>query len=85
MPVTSPTLVPRPPIIPLVLPRAPHVNPTPLPKLDRYPGRMDLRRDLQREFEDLSEEEEELEESVRCIPFICSVVNQRSLTSSTHP
>ncbi|KAG0701509.1 hypothetical protein DFH29DRAFT_555459 [Suillus ampliporus] len=61
MPVTSPTLVPRPPILPLVLPRAPQVNPTPLPKLDRYPGRMDTRRDLQREIEDLSDEENELE------------------------
>ena len=65
MPVTSPTLVPRPPILPLVLPRAPQVNPSPLPKLDRYPGRMDIRRDLQREIEDLSDEENELEDAVR--------------------
>ncbi|KAG2135233.1 uncharacterized protein EDB93DRAFT_1339687 [Suillus bovinus] len=63
MPITSPTLVPRPPTIPLVLPRAPQVNPTPLPKLDRYPGRMDTRRDLQREIDDLSDEENELEDS----------------------
>ncbi|OAX44595.1 hypothetical protein K503DRAFT_795226 [Rhizopogon vinicolor AM-OR11-026] len=67
MPVTSPTLVPRPPVIPLVLPRAPQVNPTPLPKLDRYPGRMDLRRDFQREIEDLSDEETELEDSTLAI------------------
>ncbi|KAG1855086.1 hypothetical protein C8R48DRAFT_675396 [Suillus tomentosus] len=51
MPIISPTLVPRPPIIPIILPRTPQVNPTPLPKLDRYPGRMDTRRDLQREIE----------------------------------
>ncbi|KAG1724758.1 uncharacterized protein EDB91DRAFT_120716 [Suillus paluster] len=63
MPVTSPTLVPRPPLLPLVLPRAPLVLPTPLPKLDRYPGRMDNRRDLQREIEDLSDEENELEDA----------------------
>jgi hypothetical protein len=73
MPVTSPTLIPRPPVIPLVLPRAPYVNPSPLPKLDRYPGRMDIRRDFQREIEDLSDEETELEEAVRD-SFICEVV-----------
>ncbi|KAJ8594301.1 hypothetical protein M405DRAFT_878842 [Rhizopogon salebrosus TDB-379] len=67
MPVTSPTLVPRPPVIPLVLPRAPYVNPSPLPKLDRYPGRMDIRRDFQREIEDLSDEETELEEATIAI------------------
>ncbi|KAG2049582.1 hypothetical protein BDR06DRAFT_696519 [Suillus hirtellus] len=51
MPITSPALVPRPPIIPLILSRTPQVNPTPLPKLNRYPERMDTRRDLQRELE----------------------------------
>ncbi|KAG0694990.1 hypothetical protein DFH29DRAFT_814658 [Suillus ampliporus] len=60
MPVTSPTLVPRPSTLPLVLPRAPRVNPTPIPKIDRYPGRMN--RDLQREMDDLSDEEKEIED-----------------------
>ncbi|KAG2100195.1 uncharacterized protein F5147DRAFT_839271 [Suillus discolor] len=68
MPITSPTLVPRPPIIPVVLPRAPQVNPTPLPKLDRHPGRMDTRHDLQREIDDLSDEENELEDSESRVP-----------------
>lgn len=70
MAVASPTLIPRPPVIPLVLPRAPQVNPTTLPKLDRYPGRMDLRRDFQRDIEDLSDEETELEDAVR-LSFTC--------------
>ncbi|KAF9246389.1 hypothetical protein BU15DRAFT_85156 [Melanogaster broomeanus] len=49
MSITSPTLIPRPPVIPLVLPKPPHVGPTPLPKSDRFQGRINHRRDLQRE------------------------------------
>ncbi|KAG1743393.1 hypothetical protein EDB19DRAFT_1698155, partial [Suillus lakei] len=45
--------------------RAPRVNPTPLLKFDRYPGRMDTQCDLQREIDDLSDEENELEDAIR--------------------
>ncbi|KIJ69122.1 hypothetical protein HYDPIDRAFT_23979 [Hydnomerulius pinastri MD-312] len=62
MSIASPTLIPRPPIIPLVLPKAPHVGPTPLPKADRFQGRINHRRDWLREADDLSEEEDDLED-----------------------
>ncbi|KAH7923483.1 hypothetical protein BV22DRAFT_1015373 [Leucogyrophana mollusca] len=63
MSILTPTLIPRPPLIPLVLPNPPQPNPAPLPKANRYPGRMNNRRDLQREMDDLSDEENELEET----------------------
>ncbi|KAF9227754.1 hypothetical protein BS17DRAFT_774257 [Gyrodon lividus] len=62
MSIASPTLIPRPPVIPLVLPKPPHVGPTPLPKSDRFQGRINHRRDLQREADDLSDEENDLED-----------------------
>ncbi|KIJ69121.1 hypothetical protein HYDPIDRAFT_164771 [Hydnomerulius pinastri MD-312] len=64
MSIASPTLIPRPPVIPLVLPKAPHVGPTPLPKADRFQGRINHRRDLLREADDLSEEENDLEDCI---------------------
>ncbi|KAI6045565.1 hypothetical protein EDC04DRAFT_3053920 [Pisolithus marmoratus] len=63
MSIVSPTLIPRPPLIPLVLPKAPHFGPVPLPKRDRFYGRLSTRRDLEREMNDLSDEEGDLEES----------------------
>ncbi|KAH7906158.1 hypothetical protein BJ138DRAFT_1163293 [Hygrophoropsis aurantiaca] len=62
MSVVTPTLIPRPLIVPLVLPNPPQPNPAPLPKANRFPGRMNNRRDLQHEMDDLSDEENELEE-----------------------
>ncbi|KAH7889617.1 hypothetical protein F5I97DRAFT_1845752 [Phlebopus sp. FC_14] len=62
MSIPSPTLIPRPAVIPLVLPKAPHVGPTPLPKADRFQGRLNHRRELQREIDDLSDEENDLED-----------------------
>ncbi|KIK31065.1 hypothetical protein PISMIDRAFT_670007 [Pisolithus microcarpus 441] len=64
MSIISPTLIPRLPLIPLVLPKAPHFGPVPLPTRDRFYGRLTTRRDLEREMNDLSDEEGDLEESV---------------------
>jgi hypothetical protein len=64
MSIASPTLIPRPPVVPLVLPRLPHIGPVPLPKSDRYQGRINHVRDLQREADDLSDEENDLEDCV---------------------
>lgn len=64
MSIVSPTLIPREPVVPLVLPKAPHFGPTPLPKRDRFHGRFNTRRDLQREMDDLSDEENDLEDCV---------------------
>lgn len=65
MSIASPTLIPRHPVVPLVLPKPPHIGPTPLPKADRYQGRINHVRDLQREADDLSDEENDLEDCVR--------------------
>ncbi|KAG6336320.1 hypothetical protein ID866_2769 [Astraeus odoratus] len=62
MSIVSPTLIPREPVIPLVLPKPPHFGPTPLPKDDRTHGRFSSRRDLQRDTSDLTDEEDEIEE-----------------------
>ncbi|KAF8559705.1 hypothetical protein OG21DRAFT_1492999 [Imleria badia] len=62
MSIASPTLIPRPPVVPLVLPKPPHIGPTPLPKVDRFQGRINHVRDLQREADDLSDEENDLED-----------------------
>ena len=64
MSVATPTVIPQPPIFPRLLPKPPQPHPTPLPKPDRVYGRLNVRRDLVKEMEDLSEEENELEELV---------------------
>ena len=64
MSVATPTVIPRPKIFPHLLPRPPQPHPTPLPKPGRVYGRINARRDLVKEMEDLSDEESELEELV---------------------
>lgn len=64
MSIVSPTLVPREPVTPLVLSKVSHFGPTPLVKRDRFHGRFSTRRDLQREMDDLSDEENDLEDCV---------------------
>ncbi|KAJ3507273.1 hypothetical protein NLJ89_g6397 [Agrocybe chaxingu] len=61
----TPTLIPREPIFPLLLAKPPQPHVMPLSKRRVY-GRMNLVRDLQREMDDLSDEENELEDLV-CI------------------
>ncbi|EGO21123.1 hypothetical protein SERLADRAFT_441505 [Serpula lacrymans var. lacrymans S7.9] len=63
MSIATPTAIPRDPIIPLVLPKAPQPNSLPLPKSSHSPERMNRRRNLQREMDDLSDEENELEDA----------------------
>ena len=65
MSVAAPTILPRSPILPNLLPRPPEPHPLPLPRYGQTPRRFNEVRDLVREMEDLSSEEEELEEIVR--------------------
>lgn len=57
----TPTLLPRDPHFPLLLPKPPQPHPTPLSKRRVY-THINAFRDLQREMDDLSDEENELED-----------------------
>lgn len=57
----TPTLLPREPNFPLLLPKPPQPHPIPLPKRRVY-THINAFRDLQREMDDLSDEENELED-----------------------
>ncbi|KAG5645576.1 hypothetical protein DXG03_005714 [Asterophora parasitica] len=61
MSIATPTLLPRPSRFPHLLPRPPRPHPIPLP-YQRVYGHLNAVRDLQREMEDLSDEENELED-----------------------
>jgi hypothetical protein len=75
MSVYTPTLIPRPPLFPRLLPEPPQTHPLPLPPpppidlFDGYTpgvyGHLNHRRNLQREMDELSEEESELDDLVR--------------------
>ncbi|KDQ61163.1 hypothetical protein JAAARDRAFT_32170 [Jaapia argillacea MUCL 33604] len=62
MSVATPTLLPRSQIFPTLLPKPPQPHPLPLPAAGRSEGRLNSRRDLVREMDDLSEEEMQLED-----------------------
>ncbi|VDC06674.1 unnamed protein product [Peniophora sp. CBMAI 1063] len=62
MSVYTPTLLPRPPVFPTLLPRPPQPHPVPFPRRGTEDWRLNLRRDLVRDMEDLSDEEAELED-----------------------
>ncbi|RDB21458.1 hypothetical protein Hypma_011856 [Hypsizygus marmoreus] len=61
MSVASPTLLPRPSKFPHLLPKPPQPHPMPLSHRRVY-GHLNAVRDLQREMDDLSDEENELED-----------------------
>ena len=63
MSLATPTLVPRPSVFPHLLPKASQPYPTPLPNRRVY-AHLNARRDLQREMDDLSDEENEVEDIV---------------------
>jgi hypothetical protein len=65
MSVGTPTVLPRPPLFPNLMPRPQQPYPTPLVVPGRRAGRFTTRRDLVQEMDDLSDEEAELEDSVR--------------------
>lgn len=65
MSVAYPTLLPRTAAFPTLLPKPPQPHPLPLPRYGQRPARLNATRNLAREMEDLSEEEDELEEVVR--------------------
>ena len=64
MSVATPTLLQRPLKFPLLLPKPPQPHPVPLARRRVY-AHLNAVRDLQREMDDLSEEENELEDIVR--------------------
>lgn len=65
MSTVTPTLLPRQPAFPLLLPSVPKPHPTPLPpNTDERPGHLNDRRNLRNEFDDLSDEEDEVEGQV---------------------
>jgi hypothetical protein len=68
MSVATPTVLPRPPLFPTLLPRPQKPYPIPLSIPGRHAGRLVLRRDFVQEMDDLSDEEAELEDSVRYHP-----------------
>jgi hypothetical protein len=63
--VATPTVLPRPPLFPTLMPRPQQPYPTPLAIPGRRVGKLILRRDLVQEMDDLSDEEAELEDTVR--------------------
>jgi len=63
MTVATPTVLPRPPLFPTLMPRPQQPYPTPLAIPGRRAGRLILRRDLVQEMDDLSDEEAELEDT----------------------
>jgi hypothetical protein len=64
MSVATPTILQRPLKFPDLLPRPPQPHPLPLSRRRIY-GQLNAVRDLQREMDDLSDEENELEDIVR--------------------
>ncbi|KAF4615413.1 hypothetical protein D9613_002718 [Agrocybe pediades] len=58
---STPTLIPRDPHFPRLLPKVPQPHPVPLPK-HRFYGHMTAYRDIHREMDDLSDEENELDD-----------------------
>lgn len=62
MSVATPTVLPRPPLFPALVPKPPQPHPVPLPKQGRVYGRLNACRNLAREMDDLSDEENDLDE-----------------------
>ncbi|KAF8891253.1 hypothetical protein BD779DRAFT_191925 [Infundibulicybe gibba] len=62
MSVFTPTLIPRQQRFPHLMPKPPQPHPVPTPKHVRAYGHLNAVRDLQREMDDLSDEESELED-----------------------
>ncbi|KAF9526956.1 hypothetical protein CPB83DRAFT_856875 [Crepidotus variabilis] len=62
----TPTLIPREQLFPLLLPKPPHPFPTPLQRRRVY-GHLNAFRDLQREMDDLSDEDNDVEEAIQLV------------------
>jgi hypothetical protein len=78
--VATPTVLPRPPIFPTLMPRPQQPYPTPLAIPGRRVGKLIMRRDLVQEMDDLSDEEAELEDNVRqhrVLLSVCSFTDGR--------
>ncbi|PCH37720.1 hypothetical protein WOLCODRAFT_160992 [Wolfiporia cocos MD-104 SS10] len=67
MSVATPTVLPRSPLFPHLLPQPPQPHPTPLGHNVQSTGRLNSRRDLQREMDDLSDEEDEWDDLINDI------------------
>ena len=65
MSVATPTVIPRTPLFPTLLPKPPQPHPLPLPRHGQRPARLNAIRDLNKEMDDLSDEDEQLEDQVR--------------------
>ena len=69
MSVASPTVLPRGPHFPALLPKPPQPHPLPLPQYGQQRLRLSQARDLNREMDELSEEENAVEDQVSlCAP-----------------
>ena len=68
--VATPTLLPREPKFPHCLPKPPQPHPIPLSRRQEY-GHLNAVRDLQREMDDLSDEETELYDLVCPLLYWC--------------
>ncbi|KAJ7669261.1 hypothetical protein DFH06DRAFT_1180427 [Mycena polygramma] len=62
MSLATPTVLPRPLLFPRLLPKIPNAQPAPLPPQGKTYGRLNAARNLHQEMDDLSDEENELEE-----------------------
>ena len=87
-PVASPTIIPRDSVFPRLLPLPPHPHPIPPAPSFQRRERFINYRDIWREMEELSEEEDAVEDQVRTIPGVpgvlrCSDLRRRSLISSS--
>jgi hypothetical protein len=84
--VATPTLLPREPKFPHCLPKPPQPHPIPLSRRQVY-GHLNAVRDLQREMDDLSDEENELEDLVHdlFILMFLQITDIGELTDHEHP
>jgi hypothetical protein len=66
----QPTIIPKPPVWPRLLAPVPKKHPIPIPKHRHVYENLNYYRDLQKEMDDLSEEENEIEDQVSALKLV---------------